>query len=196
MQTKYKIGNLIWVIICGLIFLGIEIPFLITTVEAVNLNKMESKLEIKLGEKTKAKIEIDKENNIFKVIRTLTPDCIEQQEKEKELYNKVCKLRDVLKVNVTRDYSSWNYKFSDSIGKYHSYLYDRDYTIISFKSEEDDKYICLYRGESASESCIALYLDEFSCIDAFKNGESSRRILEYNDILDVVNRIMEHEQIK
>ena len=196
MQTKYKIGNLIWVIICGLIFLGIEIPFLITTVVAVNLNKMESKLEIKLGEKTKAKIEIDKENNIFKVIRTLTPDCIEQQEKEKELYNKVCKLRDVLKVNVTRDYSSWNYKFSDSIGKYHSYLYDRDYTIISFKSEEDDKYICLYRGESASESCIALYLDEFSCIDAFKNGESSRRILEYNDILDVVNRIMEHEQIK
>lgn len=157
---------------------------------------MESKLEIKSGEKTKAKIEIDKENNIFKVIRTLTPDCIEQQEKEKELYNKVCKLRDVLKVNVTRDYSSWNYKFSDSIGKYHSYLYDRDYTIISFKSEEDDKYICLYRGESASESCIALYLDEFSCIDAFKNGESIRRILEYNDILDVVNRIMEHEQIK
>ena len=32
MQTKYKIGNLIWVTICGLIFLGIEIPFLITTV--------------------------------------------------------------------------------------------------------------------------------------------------------------------
>ena len=196
MKTKYKIGNLSWVIICGLIFLDIEIPFLITTVEAVNLNKMEPKLEIKLGEKTKAKIEIDKENNIFKVIRTLTPDCIEQQEKEKELYNKVCKLRDVLKVNVTRDYSSWNYKFSDSIGKYHSYLYDRDYTIISFKSEEDDKYICLYRGESASESCIAFYLDEFSCINAFKNGESNRRILEYNDILDVVNRIMEHEQIK
>lgn len=199
MQTKYKIGNLIWVIICGLIFLGIEIPFLITTAEAVNLNKMESKLEIKSGEKTKAKIEIDKENNIFKVIRTLTPDCIEQQEKEKELYNKVCKLRDVLKVNVKTqmcEYSSWNYKFSDSIGKYHSFFSDRDYTIISFKSEEDDKYIRLYRGESTSESYISLCLDEFSCIDAFKNGKSGERILKYNDILDVVNRIMEHEQIK
>lgn len=199
MQTKYKIDNLIWVIICGLIFICIEVPFLFTIADTVNLNKMESKLEIRSGEKTKTKIEIDKENNILKVVRTVTPDCIEQQEKEKELYNKACKLRDALKINVKTSvwsYSSWNYNFSDSIGKYHSFIYDRDYTIISLKSEEDDKYICLYKYESTSDSCIELYLNDFSCINAFKNGESGKRILKYNDILDVVNRIMEHEQIK
>lgn len=199
MRTKYKIDNLIWVIICGLIFICIEIPLLFTIAEAVNLNKMESKLEIRSGEKTKAKIEIDKENNILKVVRTITPDCLEQQEKEKELYNKACKLRDALKINVKTQvgsYSSWNYNFSDSIGKYHSFIYDRDYTIISLKSEEDDKYICLYKNESTSDSCIDLYLNDFSCINAFKSGESGKRILKYNDILDVVNRIMEHEQIR
>ena len=199
MRTKYKIDNLIWVIICGLIFICIEIPLLFTIAEAVNLNKMESKLEIRSGEKTKAEIEIDKENNIFKVVRTVTPDCKKKKKKEKELYNKACKLRDALKINVKTQvgsYSSWNYNFSDSIGKYHSFIYDRDYTIISLKSEEDDKYICLYKNESTSDSSVDLYLNDFSCINAFKNGESGKRILKYNDILDVVNRIMEHEQIR
>lgn len=199
MQTKYKIENLIWVIICGIIFLCIEIPFLFTMAEAVNLNRMESKLEVKSGEKTKAKVEIDKENSIFKVVRTVTPDCIEQQEKEKELYNKVCKLRDTLKINVKTQmgsYSRWNYKFSDSIGKCHSYIYDVDYTIISFKNEEDDKCISLYKNESTSDYSIDLYLNEFSCINDFKNNERGKRIEKYKNILDVVNRIMEHEQIK
>lgn len=199
MQTKIHIKNLFWVIICFLIFLAIEIPLLITIADAVKLNRMDTEIVIQVGNKTKSKIEIDEEQNIFKVIHVVSQECIDQQEKEKELYNKACKLRDSLKVNVKTQmgsYSDWSYDFSDSIGKYHSYIYDRDYIIISVRSEEDDKLIRLYKNSTTSDSCIELYLNEFSCINAFKEGESGKRIQKYNDIVDVIDRIMEHEQIR
>lgn len=194
MRTKVTITNLFWAIFSVLLVFAILINLIVNITELNNINRMTEESSIEIGSKTSSKIEIDKKNNILRSISIITEDCEDQINKEKELYKKLCYLRENVKENIsvgsTKD---WAFNFSDTLGKYHSYIYDKDYIIIIFRNEENDKIVKLYRSASNSDYSVELELSELSCTRDFKKGEKGFRLKKYKDILEIVNRMCQYE---
>lgn len=194
MRTKVTITNLFWAIFSVLLVFAILINLIVNITELNNINRMTEESSIEIGSKTSSKIEIDKKNNILRSISIITEDCEDQINKEKELYKKLCYLRENVKENIsvgsTKD---WAFNFSDTLGKYHSYIYDKDYIIIIFRNEENDKIVKLYRAANNSDYSVELELSELSCTRDFKKGEKGLRLKKYKDILEIVNRMCQYE---
>lgn len=194
MRTKVTITNLFWAVFSVLLVFVILINLIVNITELNNINRMTEESSIEIGSRTSSKIEIDKKNNILRSISIITEDCKDQINKEKELYKKLCYLRENVKENISvGSANDWAFNFSDTLGKYHSYIYDKDYIIIIFRNEENDKKVKLYRAANNSDYSVELELSEISCTRDFKKGEKGLRIRKYKDILEIVNRMCQYE---
>ena len=194
MRTKITITNLLWAILSVLLVLTILINLIVNIIGLNSINRMTEESYIEIGSKTSSKIEIDKKNNIFRSISTVTEDCNDQINKEKELYEKLRYLRGNVKENISvGSTNDWAFNFFDTLGKYHSYAYDKDYTIITFRNEENDKVVKLYRAANNSDYSLDLELTEMSCINDFKQGKKGLRLKKYKDISEIVNRMCQYE---
>jgi len=193
-RTKVTITNLFWAVFSVLLVFVILINLIVNITELNNINRMTEESSIEIGSRTSSKIEIDKKNNILRSISIITEDCKDQINKEKELYKKLCYLRENVKENISvGSANDWAFNFSDTLGKYHSYIYDKDYIIIIFRNEENDKKVKLYRAANNSDYSVELELSEISCTRDFKKGEKGLRIRKYKDILEIVNRMCQYE---
>lgn len=194
MRTKITITNLFWAILSVLLVLTILINLIVNIIGLNSINRMTEESYIEIGSKTSSKVEIDKKNNIFRSISTVTEDCNDQINKEKELYEKLRYLRENVKENISvGSTNDWAFNFFDTLGKYHSYAYDKDYTIITFRNEENDKVVKLYRSANNSDYSLDLELTEMSCINDFKQGKKGLRLKKYKDISEIVNRMCQYE---